>query len=240
MQKVLAYYRVSTAEQLNGDGFPRQSDKVSAFCERQGWGILRDFKEQYSGTVDSMDRPKLVEALDLCGPATTEIIVIECVDRLGRDLIVSELFFRECKQRGVKVFAADSGEELVNSEGDPTRKLIRQILGALAEWDKSSLVRKLQHGRKRKAKETGKPCGGPAPYTDNSEAHPVLRMIEKSMNAGNSYAETCAFLNQEKVLTPKGKTFWTRGSVAHLYMTYIRPDLYQYPPTPRLVVPKSQ
>src|SRR3970282_1778973 len=91
-------------------------------------------------------------------------IVVERADRIARDLIVAELFFRECKSRGIEVYAADSGEELVNAEADPTRKLIRQVLGALAEWDKSQIVRKLQDGRRRKKAETGWPCGGPVVF----------------------------------------------------------------------------
>lgn len=225
--RVLGYYRVSTANQLDGEGLERQSDAVKKFCTSKGWTILREFNEQESGSVDSKERPKLLEAIELCGDATTDTIVVERVDRIGRDLVVCELFFRECKARGIKVYAADSGEELVNSEGDPTRKLIRQILGALAEWDKSQIVRKLQSGRRKAAKITGRPCGGPAPYTDYSDAHPTLRMIELAMNRGNSYAEVCKILNDEKIPTPNGKTYWTRGSVAHLYQKYIRPDLYR-------------
>jgi DNA invertase Pin-like site-specific DNA recombinase len=231
MKKVLGYYRVSTANQLDGDGFDRQSATVKAFCETKGWGILRDFNEQQSGSVDSKERPKLLEAIELCGPSTTDIIVVERVDRIGRDLVVCELFFRECKKRGIRVFAADSGEELVNSEGDPTRKLIRQILGALAEWDKSQTVRKLQSGRRKKAKETGKPCGGPSRYIERPESEAVFALIEVSQDRGDSFKKTADRLNAKKLPTPNGKAFWTKGSVAHLYRTYVRSDLYSYPNT---------
>ena len=38
---------------------------------------------------------------------------------------------------------------------DPTRKMMRQIAGAFAEYEKARLVHKLRHARERKRKEAG-------------------------------------------------------------------------------------
>ncbi|NOS67366.1 MAG: recombinase family protein [Candidatus Peribacteraceae bacterium] len=218
MKRVFAYLRVSTAHQLDGYGFDRQKEACQKLAELKGWSIVRAFEEQESGSVDSMDRPKLTEALNLCGEQY-DTILVERVDRIARDLVVAELFFRECKKRGVKIYSADTGEELVDAQGDPTRKLIRQILGALAEWDKSQTCKKLQAGRRRKKHETGKPCGGSYPFGDHP--NPVVRRpqqlalwhILNSVREGKSLSWIADSLFRRRMLNPHGGERWSRSSV---------------------------
>jgi len=134
MKRVFVYTRVSTAEQTDGGGIDRQQSECEAFCSRRGWEVLRSFTEQKTGSCRAMDRPVLSDLISLCGDSyDVRTIIVERADRIARDLIVSELFFQECKARGIEVYAADCGEELVNADSDPTRKLIRQVLGALSE-----------------------------------------------------------------------------------------------------------
>ena len=51
-----------------------------------------------------------------------------------------------------------SGDDLTDSS-DPSRKMMRQIAGSFAEYDKARLVAKLKAARDRKRAETGK-CEG--------------------------------------------------------------------------------
>jgi len=211
MKRALAYLRVSTAAQTDGDGFPRQKEACRAFAEIKGWTIPRYFEEQQSGSDQLFDRPKMQELLALCGEQY-DTIIVERVDRIARDIVIAELFFRECKTRGVSVYAADSGEELVNAVGDPTRTLIRQILGALAEWDKAQICKKLLAGRKRKKLETGKPCGGPKPYGRNAEENLVIDKIIRLVRSEKHTLDAIARkLQYRKIPTPGGAKMWTRG-----------------------------
>lgn len=211
MKRVFAYLRVSTANQIDGDGFARQEEACEAFAAKNGWAVLRVFREQQSGSDEWADRKLLSEALELAsGNVGVDTIVLERADRLSRDLIVSELFLRECKEKNVKIYTADSGEEIVNSNGDPTRTLIRQILAAVAQWDKAVLCRKMQAGRRATSERTGKPCGGPQPnpYGDrggvaqkNSERG-VIRHILNLRNEGFSYDCIAEKLRNARIKTP--------------------------------------
>lgn len=212
MKRVFVYCRVSTANQIDGDGFARQEEACYAFANKNGWAVVRVFREQQSGSDEWADRKLLSEALELASApgAYGNTIIIERADRLSRDLIVSELFLRDCKERGVNVYAADSGEEIVNSNGDPTRTLIRQILAAVAQWDKSVICRKLQAGRRATAERTGKPCGGAVanPYGDRggvaqkNEERMVLRQIINMRCAGNSFERIASILRNARIKTP--------------------------------------
>lgn len=212
--KVFSYLRVSTAQQVDGDGFPRQREAIARFAAAKGWTLAREFVEQQTGTDSFADRPKLMEAMDWCGGNLgITVILVERVDRLGRDLIVTELFFAECKKRGITVYASDSGEELVNAEGDPTRKLIRQILGALSEWDRSQINHKLQAGRRRKALETGLPCGGPRPFGGKPSEREVVLFVWSKRGEGWSYQKIADRLEDKGFPNPKGGRMWSRFTV---------------------------
>lgn len=225
MKRVFLYARVSSNEQTSGGGFDRQLEACCAFCNSKEWAVARTFREQESGSVEASNRPLLSEAISLCGSVLDiDTIIVERADRIARDLIVSELFFRECRAKGIKVFAADCGEELVNAEGDPTRKLIRQVLGALAEWNKSEIVKKLQAGRRRTKEQTGRPCGGPVGYGHSPEEREVVRAILGWHDNGKSTRLIARILNRnENADQPRpGKgTRWSHSTVAAIIRRWI-------------------
>ena len=61
------------------------------------------------------------------------------------------------KTLGVELIPATAPDFF--TEDTPTAVLVRQVLGAVAEFEKTSLVSKLKAARERKKAETGK-CGG--------------------------------------------------------------------------------
>lgn len=221
-KEVFGYVRVSGRGQVDGDGFTRQENAIHDFATSKGWKVKRIFREEaVSGTVESMDRPAFSEMLNLCGGVLPLTVVVERADRLARDLIVGELLFRECQSRGVEVYSADSGEELVNAVADPTRILIRQVLGALAQWEKSSLVKKLRAARDRKRLKTGR-CEGPLPWaqTNPAEAALVLAWITAERERETSYNKIANQLNGTSTKSPRGGR-WGSSIVYRLHNDYL-------------------
>jgi DNA invertase Pin-like site-specific DNA recombinase len=84
-------------------------------------------------------------------------IIVETANRFARDLMVKEVGFAKLKALGITLIAADSPQSFLDDT--PTSKLIRQLLGAIAEFDKTMTVAKLRGARERKRRETGK-CEG--------------------------------------------------------------------------------
>ena len=99
---------------------------------------------------------------------------------------------------------------------DPTRKLIRQLFGALAEYDKSMLVMKLRGARERMQAKTGK-CDGRKGYDETDHGKAVLARIKQLRRKRRdikplSFADIADVLNKEGMLTLTGKP-WTGGNV---------------------------
>ena len=88
---------------------------------------------------------KLLDRLESNGVRT---VIVERADRLARDLMVQEVIVGQFARIGGRILTAD-GVDLTSSD-DPTRRLIRQVLGAVAEFEKNVLVLKLRAARERK------------------------------------------------------------------------------------------
>ncbi len=73
--------------------------------------------------------------------------------------MVQEVGFAKLKALGITLIAADSPHSFLDDT--PTSKLIRQILGAVSEFDKAMIVAKLKGARERKRATTGKKSAMP-------------------------------------------------------------------------------
>jgi DNA invertase Pin-like site-specific DNA recombinase len=160
--KAIGYLRVSSAAQAKDgrDGFPRQREAIRSFCAGKRIELLEEHEDAgVSGTVPLVGREGLSRALERCTELGAGMLVVERADRLGRDLIVSEMAVRAFAEAGVAVVCADTGENLSDAENDPSRKLIRQVLNAVAEYERSALVAKLRAARERKKRNGGHAVG---------------------------------------------------------------------------------
>lgn len=216
-QTAYAYLRVSGKGQVTGDGFPRQRQAITAYAKAHGVDLVAEYRDAgVSGTLDLGNRPGLASLLDAVHANGVQIIVVERADRLSRDLIVGELILAELRKAGVSVWAAEGGVDLTAADDDPTKRLIRQILGAVAEYDKTVLVLKLRAARNRRRRETGR-CEGRKPYGYRpGEAEALARMVQLRRKPRGAprlgYGSIAKCLDTEQFPTRTGKP-WTAASV---------------------------
>jgi DNA invertase Pin-like site-specific DNA recombinase len=220
--KVYGYLRVSGKGQVEGDGFDRQQDTIRIFTEMhqlETLGFKRD--EAVSGTKEGFDRPgfmEMIEAIETSRVNGIEVdgFVVERMDRLARDLIVQELLLKECTVRGIKVFSADCWElmDMASSDIDPTRKLIRQVLGAVAEYAKSETVLKLRKARSRIRRETGR-CEGAKAWGSRPGEIQIAHFLKQIDEAGLTWNGKVRMLNDAGFRMRDGRE-WTREGVRWL------------------------
>ncbi len=223
-EAVVEYLRVSSQGQIEGDGFERQSSVIRGFERQYDLYHIATFREEgVSGAVDGMDRPAFARMMLLLEEQIAKgmkvSILIERMDRLARDLMVQEFILSECRLRGIKVYSADRGAliDVATDAGDPTQKLIRQIMGALAEWEKSMLVQKLRAARNRKKQTTGR-CEGQKPYGARPGEYAIVDFISSLRNQGVSWPQIALQLNLGGTVTRKG-TPWQAGTAHSVYDT---------------------
>lgn len=222
MATAIGYLRVSSAKQAKDgkDGFPRQRAAIRTYCAGKRIELLEEHEDAgVSGTVPLEGREGLSTALARCAELGAGVLVIEKADRLGRDLIVSEMAVRAFLEAGVSIVTADTGQSLTDADSDPSRKLIRQVLNAVAEYERSALVAKLRAARQRKKRNGGHSVGcyrfGEHPERPD-EAETLARTRELRQRAAGRrrqpLQEVAKLLNAERRNSRTGRP-WTAAMV---------------------------
>lgn len=163
--RLCAYLRVSTAKQRDGLGPDEQRAAIAAWAKTNKHTITEYIQDAISGADEIANRTGWAEVEDALRSKTAEAVVVSRLDRLARDLVVQETLIQRVGKLGSRVFSTREGENdnLVDDPEDPTRKLIRSFLGALAAYDREMTVLRLRNARKAKAKRGGYAHGAP-PY----------------------------------------------------------------------------
>ncbi|MFZ0854612.1 MAG: recombinase family protein [Hyphomicrobiaceae bacterium] len=159
-EKAFAYLRTSSAPNVGGDrdSDRRQRDAIAAFTKRGGYELAGEFYDAAVSGADPIEsRPGFAEMLKAIAGNGVRTIIVETANRFARDLMVQEVGFAKLRELGIELVAADSPNAFLDD--GPTSKLIRQVLGAVAEFDKAMTVAKLRGARERKRRELGK-CEG--------------------------------------------------------------------------------
>jgi DNA invertase Pin-like site-specific DNA recombinase len=206
--EALSYLRVSSPGQVAGDGIERQRLAVATYAKSEGYQIVEEYRDDgVSGTCEWEGRPGLSAMLERLASNGVRVVIVERADRLARDMMVSELILAECRRLDVLVLDA-SGNDLASDE-DPTRVLFRQMMIAVAQFDKCSIVRRMRAARDRIAKRTGRRPEGRKAYGHYPGEVAVLaraRALLASHVAGKRphYAAVARELNAEGLATRTG------------------------------------
>lgn len=213
-ERVYGYIRVSGLGQRDKDGPERQKVAITAFAQEHGLDLVNIYEETISGTKHASDRPAFTQmVLDAETNGVTGVVV-ERLDRLARELLVQEVIVSKLAEEAhLHIYASDTNrlEDLADANADPTRVLIRQVLGALAQWNRSEIVRKLAYARKRKREATGR-CEGPRPYGETSAERRVVQLVRSYVENGFDPTSISQVLNSAGLRTRKNK-LWNRHNI---------------------------
>lgn len=162
--RLVAYTRVSTEGQVSdGLGLDVQEKAIREWARKAGHRILAVRSDAAkSGTKDLAERTGLGEALADVSDGRAEAVAVYKLDRLARDLVLQEQLLAEFWRAGGEVFSTAGGEQDIrNDPEDPSRKLIRQVLGAVSEYERDMIVLRLRRGRALKHDRGGYAYGSP-------------------------------------------------------------------------------
>jgi site-specific DNA recombinase len=223
--RVAIYVRVSTQRQAQTQTIEQQIERLCAHVEAQGWvlepeHIYRD--DGYSGA--KLNRPGLDSLRDRAALAEFDLVLITEPDRLARNYVHQMVVIEELERRGIRVQFLDRP-----MSDDPHDRLLLQIRGAVAEYERTQISDRMRRGRLAKFRAgqllpwTRPPYGyrvdpehprDPAGVRlDEAEATMVKQMFEWYLEPGVSLYCVAKRLTDLELPTPTGKPRWNVATV---------------------------
>jgi len=230
--RYVLYLRVSTDSQADGGyGLDVQEQSGRSWLRAGRHRLVEVCRDAgRSGTLDVGDRPGLSRALALVGAEKADGILVHRLDRLSRDVILQEQLLAELHRLGKELHScsATEDENLVDAPEDPTRALVRRILGAVAAHERDVIRLRLKAGRERKLMLGGYAGGAPpfgwaavrgelVPIPGEQEA---IRRIVAWRKAGLSYRLIVSRLEEMGIRSRASHGKWRPDTVRAILLRH--------------------
>jgi DNA invertase Pin-like site-specific DNA recombinase len=186
--RVAIYARVST---LNGHQDPEmQLAELREFAARRGWIVFSEYVDRGSGSKDS--RPELNRLTADAHRRHFDVVLCWKVDRFGRSLRHLVNALADLDAYGVAFVSLRDNLDL----GTPSGRLMFQIIGAMAEFERSLIQERVKAGL-RNAKAKGSAIGRPRKFVSTTRIESLRssgaswRAIAKELGGRCCYRPCC-------------------------------------------------
>lgn len=151
--RVAIYARVSTSH--NGQDPAMQTRELREYCERREWVVVNEFVDiGVSGSKDS--RPHLNRLMTDAKQRHFDAVLVWKLDRFARSLKHLVNALAEFEALGVAFISLKDNLDLTT----PSGRLMFQIIGAMAEFERSLIQERVRAGL-RNARSKGRKLGRP-------------------------------------------------------------------------------
>ena len=218
--KAVAYLRTSSRTNVGADkdSDKRQRAAIEAYAKTAGYELVDTFYDAaVSGADPVSERSGFAAMLERLMSNGARTIIVESPDRFARDLMVQLAGHDMLKARGVTLIAASAPTHFV--EDTPTAVLVRQVLGAVAQFQKATTVAKLAAARRRKRTTTGEKVEA---RKSHAELRPDVVKLAKALGRKKpkggklSLRAISAELAARGVLNERGRPFNPKSVAAML------------------------
>jgi site-specific DNA recombinase len=140
------YARVSSERQEKEHTIGSQLEALRAYAAKNGMEIVEEFTDEgYSGA--RLDRPALDRMRDFAERRGFDVLLTYCTDRLARKFVLQALILDELERLGVKTVFLEGG-----AVDDPLSRLMHQITGAVAEFERAKITERYRRGKLYRAR----------------------------------------------------------------------------------------
>jgi DNA invertase Pin-like site-specific DNA recombinase len=152
-KRAAIYTRVSTDKQT----IENQLRSLREIAQRRGWEIVGEYKDAgISGAKGRDQRPGLDQMLADAQRRRFDVVMAWAIDRIGRSLIDLLGTIQSLEACGVDLYLDQQAIDTTT----PMGKLMFQVTGAFAEFERSMIRQRINAGLKRAVAE-GKQLGRP-------------------------------------------------------------------------------
>lgn len=218
--RVLGLARVSTAEQAQGDRYsiPHQRARIVEFCQSRGWELTDVVEYVHSGGSNQRELTRLLHRV---AEESVNVVVVNELDRLARDMITTLLFLEDLQRAGCRFASVTDDLDLTTADGE----LKMMFLSLFAHYFRKQLSGKVRGGLLERAR-AGKHHGGRPPYgfafqgdtlvPVPEEADVVKEIFHHYVHDGWGTRAIAKELNGRSVPKKRGKGEWQAPEIRAL------------------------
>ena len=218
--RVAAYCRVSTKqeEQINSYEVQKKhyTEKINANPEWQMVGIFAD--RGITGT-SVLKRDEFNKMIKLCKSKKIDMILVKSISRFARNTVDCLHYTRMLKTLGIDVYFEEQGIHSIKSDAE----FYISIYGTIAQSESENISANVKWGKLQSAKEgkvsfmyknfLGYRKGADGnPEIDEEQAETVKIIYDRFL-AGDSLKQIAVKLQNEKRLSPSGKSEWSTATI---------------------------
>ena len=220
--RIATYTRISTDEELQPYSLEAQATRLDSYVESQeDWQIVRRFTDQASGAI--LERDGLERALREAEAGRFDLLLVYRVDRLSRSVRGLAQILARLDDAEVSFRSATEPFDTASSAG----RMMVQLLGVFAEFERSSIVERTIAGMERKAAR-GEWTGGSVPYgyrldserhflvPEPDEASVVPQIFRRYAERLEGSSALATWLTERGLRTRAGKPFNVPGVLSIL------------------------
>ena len=212
MKKAVIYARFSTDLQ-NERSIEDQITLCRDYTSREGMNVVEVYEDRARSGGSVMGRDGLLRLLDQARERSFDVVVVEALDRLSRDMEDLAGIHKRLSFLGIEIRAVHEG--VVNT----VLVGLRGLVGQLYREDNAHKVRRGLAGRVGQGLNAGGRAYGYAPVVGEkgkrtiveAEAEIVRRIFDEYV-AGRTPREIAHDLNNECILPPRGRS-WNASTI---------------------------
>ncbi len=225
MNKAAVYARVSPQKQQKEETIKSQKDSLLKFARRSGFEIPQEWIFEDDGcSVETMIRPALEKLRDLAPESLFDTIFIVSADRLARNYAHQYILIEEFKKSNVFVKFINTPDQ-----STPENKLLLQLQGMFAEYERTQIIERCRRGKKYKAMQGKISTVGSAPYgyryiTKSAVCDAYYEVIKRESEVvrlifnlysskGFSFSKIKKELLNRGINSPRGNKEWNRSTL---------------------------
>lgn len=219
MFRVAVYCRVSTTHTEQQESLEAQLSYYKDYVHHhRAWVFVGAYADTKSGrSIHARDQLK--QMISDCMEDKIDIVITKTVSRFGRNTAETISLLRKLSDKGIDVFFENEGLHSIDGKDE----LLISLMEAIAQAESESRSQNIKWGIKQQAKKTNapiysRPCFGYRKSDDGAlaifedEAKAVRSIFDLYM-AGGSVLAIKKDLEDKGVLTPTGKTIWSKRTI---------------------------
>lgn len=213
MMPCTAIYARFSTELQNERSIADQIDLCRAYAQREGLEVVATFEDKARSGASMIGRDGLLDMIQRAKTGEFEVVIVEALDRLSRDMEDLAGIHKRLTFGGVEIRAVHEGAVNTVLVG------LRGLVGQLYREDNVHKIKRGMAGLVREGKHAGGAAYGYRPTADDKgrlvivpEQTEIIRRIFREYAEGRSPRAICYDLNAEGIAPPRGAR-WNASTI---------------------------